>query len=204
MRLFTLYCSLTPNFSLMKYLIVGLGNIGDEYKNTRHNMGFRVVDRYAEEHNVQFTDGRYGFTAKLRVKNAEIVLLKPSTYMNLSGMAVRYWLQKENIQIENLLVVVDDLNLPFGALRLRMQGSNGGHNGLRNIESCLLTENYSRLRFGIGSDFQKGGQTGFVLGELDEEENKLIDERLKTTSEIITSFCLQGIERTMNLYNKRS
>ena len=187
----------------MKYLIVGLGNIGDEYKNTRHNIGFRVVDRYAEEHDVQFSDGRYGFTAKLRVKNAEIVLLKPSTYMNLSGMAVRYWLLKENIAIENLLVIVDDLNLPFGSLRLRMKGSDGGHNGLKNIESCLLTAEYSRLRFGIGNDFSKGGQMGFVLGELSEEENQLISERLKTTSEIITSFCLQGIERTMNLFNKK-
>ena len=187
----------------MKYLIVGLGNIGDEYANTRHNIGFRVVDRYAADHEVTFTDGRYGMTARLRVKNAEIVLLKPSTFMNLSGMAVRYWLQKENIPIENLLVIVDDLNLPFATLRLRMKGSDGGHNGLKNIESCLLTPNYSRLRFCIGSEFSKGTQLNFVLGELTDDEQKLLQEQLKTTSDIITSFCLQGIERTMNQYNKR-
>ena len=187
----------------MKYLIVGLGNIGDEYQNTRHNIGFRVADHFAAEHQAVFADGRYGFTARIRVKNAEIVLLKPSTYMNLSGMAVRYWLQKENIPIENLLIIVDDLNLQFGTLRLRKQGSDGGHNGLKNIQSCLLTANYSRLRFGIGNDYQKGAQMNFVLGELDEEENKIIAERLKITDDIITSFCLQGIDRTMNAYNNK-
>ena len=188
---------------MMKYLIAGLGNIGDEYAATRHNIGFRIVDHYAAQKQATFTDGRYGFTAHLRVKNAEIVLLKPSTFMNLSGMAVRYWLQKENIPTDNLLVIADDLNLPFGTLRLRMKGSDGGHNGLKNIESCLLTQNYSRLRFGIGSEFHKGGQIDFVLGEMSEQENSIISDKLPVTDEIITSFCLQGIERTMNLYNKK-
>lgn len=187
----------------MKYLIAGLGNIGDEYQNTRHNIGFRVVDHYAASHNAVFADGRYGFTSKFRVKNAEVVLLKPSTFMNLSGMAVRYWLQKENIPVENLLVVVDDLNLPFGTLRLRMKGSDGGHNGLKNIESCLLTPNYSRLRFGIGNDFSRGAQVDFVLSDMSAEEQQTLSDKLLTTDDIITSFCLQGIERTMNLYNKR-
>lgn len=187
----------------MKYLIVGLGNIGDEYQNTRHNIGFRVVDAYAASKQVGFVDGRYGFTARCREKNAELVLLKPSTFMNLSGMAVRYWLQKENINIENMLVVVDDLNLPFGTLRLRMKGSDGGHNGLKNIESCLMTPNYSRLRFGIGNDFSRGHQIDFVLSEWLDEEQKAIPDYLVVTNQIISSFCLQGMERTMNMFNKK-
>ena len=185
----------------MKYLIVGLGNIGDEYRNTRHNIGFMVVDHYAASKSAVWDDRRYGFVTSLREKNAQLVLLKPSTYMNLSGMAVRYWLQKENIPIENLLVVVDDLNLPFGTLRLRMKGSDGGHNGLKNIESCLQTANYSRLRFGIGSEFSTGHQIDFVLGELSTEDKQRLDERLDITDRIISSFCLQGMERTMNLFN---
>lgn len=185
----------------MKYLIVGLGNIGDEYAGTRHNIGFMMVDAFAEAHNASWEDKRYGFVAKCRVKNAEIVLLKPSTYMNLSGNAVRYWLQQEKIPVENMLVMVDDLNLPFGALRIRKQGSNGGHNGLGNIQSVLGTENYARVRFGIGNDFARGAQCNFVLGKWSEEEQKMLAERLKLTMEIIPSFCLQGIDRTMNLYN---
>lgn len=185
----------------MKYLIVGLGNIGDEYAGTRHNIGFMMVDAFAEAHNASWGDKRYGFVAKCRVKNAEIVLLKPSTYMNLSGNAVRYWLQQEKIPVENMLVMVDDLNLPFGALRIRKQGSNGGHNGLGNIQSVLGTENYARVRFGIGNDFARGAQCNFVLGKWSEEEQKMLAERLKLTTEIIPSFCLQGIDRTMNLYN---
>lgn len=185
----------------MKYLIVGLGNIGDEYAGTRHNIGFMMVDAFAEKQNAQWEDKRYGFVAKCRVKNAEMVLLKPSTYMNLSGNAVRYWLQQEKIPVENMLVMVDDLNLPFGALRIRKQGSNGGHNGLGNIQSVLGTENYARVRFGIGNDFARGAQCNFVLGKWSEEEQKMLVERLKLTTEIIPSFCLQGIDRTMNLYN---
>lgn len=187
----------------MKFLIVGLGNIGDEYRNTRHNIGFRILDVFAETQHVVFQDSRYGFVARCRVKNAEMVLLKPSTFMNLSGTAVRYWLQKENIPVENLLVLVDDLALPFGTLRLRLKGSDGGHNGLKNIQECILTQNYSRLRFGIGSDFVHGAQVSYVLGEWSDQETALLSERLQTCGEIIKSFCLQGVERTMNLYNKK-
>ena len=185
----------------MKYLIVGLGNIGDEYAGTRHNIGFMMLDAFADAQGVSWADKRYGFVAKCRVKNAEMVLLKPSTYMNLSGNAVRYWLQQEKIPVENMLVLVDDLNLPFGTIRIRKQGSNGGHNGLGNIQSVLGTENYARVRFGIGNNFSRGAQCNFVLGKWTDEEQKLLPDRLKLTSEIIPSFCLQGIDRTMNLYN---
>lgn len=185
----------------MKYLIVGLGNIGDEYAGTRHNIGFMMLDAFADAQGATWADKRYGFVAKCRVKNAEMVLLKPSTYMNLSGNAVRYWLQQEKIPVENMLVLVDDLNLPFGTIRIRKQGSNGGHNGLGNIQSVLGTENYARVRFGIGNNFSRGAQCNFVLGKWTDEEQKLLPERLKVTSEIIPSFCLQGIDRTMNLYN---
>lgn len=185
----------------MKYLIVGLGNIGDEYANTRHNIGFKMLDAFAESTGVQWEDKRYGFVGRCRVKNAELVLLKPSTFMNLSGMAVRYWLLKENIPLENLLVMVDDLNLPFGTIRMRKAGSDGGHNGLKNIQLCLCTPNYARLRFGIGNEFTHGVQVNFVLGEWTEEETKALPDRLAVTTEIIKSFCLQGIDRTMNQYN---
>ena len=185
----------------MKYLIVGLGNIGDEYAGTRHNIGFMMLDAFADAQGATWADKRYGFVAKCRVKNAEMVLLKPSTYMNLSGNAVRYWLQQEKIPVENMLVLVDDLNLPFGTIRIRKQGSNGGHNGLGNIQSVLGTENYARVRFGIGNNFSRGAQCNFVLGKWTDEEQKLLPERLKVTSEIIPSFCLQGIDHTMNLYN---
>ena len=185
----------------MKYLIVGLGNIGDEYRDTRHNIGFKMLDAFAEASNIVFEDKRYGFVGKGRVKNAELLLLKPSTYMNLSGNAVRYWLQQEKIPVENMLVLVDDLNLPFGTIRIRKQGSNGGHNGLGNIQQVLGTENYARVRFGIGNAFTRGAQCNFVLGHWTAEEEKMLPDRLKITSEIIPSFCLQGIDRTMNLYN---
>jgi len=185
----------------MKYLIVGLGNIGDEYRDTRHNIGFKMLDAFAEASNIAFADKRYGFVAHCRVKNAEIVLLKPSTYMNLSGNAVRYWLQQEKIPVENMLVLVDDLNLPFGSIRMRKQGSNGGHNGLGHIQQVLGTQNYARLRFGIGNEFTKGRQVNFVLGQWTDEEEKILPERLKIVCEIIPSFCLQGMDRTMNLFN---
>ena len=185
----------------MKYLIVGLGNIGEEYAGTRHNIGFMMLDAFADALNATWADKRYGFVAKCRVKNAEMVLLKPTTYMNLSGNAVRYSLQQEKIPVENMLVLVDDLKLPFGTIRIRKQGSNGGHNGLGNIQSVLGTENYARVRFGIGNNFSRGAQCNFVLGKWTDEEQKLLPDRLKVTSEIIPSFCLQGIDRTMNLYN---
>lgn len=186
-----------------KYLIVGLGNIGDEYRDTRHNIGFKMLDAFAEASNVAFEDRRYGFVGRCRIKNAELVLLKPSTYMNLSGNAVRYWMQEEKIPLENLLVMVDDLNLPFGTIRIRKQGSAGGHNGLKHIEQVLCTPNYARVRFGIGNEYTHGAQIGFVLGAWTKEEEEQLSERLKITSEIIPSFCLQGIERTMNMFNHK-
>ena len=184
-----------------KFLIVGLGNIGDEYRNTRHNIGFRMLDAFAEASNIAFEDKRYGFVGKGRVKNAELVLLKPSTFMNLSGNAVRYWMNEEKIPLENLLVLVDDLNLPFGSIRIRKQGSNGGHNGLGHIQQVLCTENYARVRFGIGNDYARGAQINFVLGQWSDEEEKIMPERLDIVKQIIPSFCLQGIDKTMNLFN---
>ncbi len=187
----------------MKYLIVGLGNIGSEYAGTRHNIGFRAVDAFAEKQGVEWADKRYGFVAKTRVKNAELILLKPSTYMNLSGQAVRYWAQQEKIPVERILVIVDDLSLPVGKIRMRGSGSAGGHNGLKNIESCMMTQNYARIKFGIGNEFPKGTQIDFVLGKFSDEDNKLIAEKLDYVGEMIQSFCLQGLDRTMNQYNKK-
>ena len=185
----------------MKYLIVGLGNIGDEYAGTRHNIGFMAVDHFAGKHDVVWADKRYGFVGKCRVKNAELVLLKPSTYMNLSGNAVRYWLNEENIPVENMLVIVDDLNLPFGTIRIRKQGSDGGHNGLKHIQQVLGTQAYSRVRFGIGNEYTRGAQINFVLGRWTDDEKQQLTDKLDRIAEIIPSFCLQGIDRTMNQYN---
>ena len=187
----------------MKYLITGLGNIGAEYAGTRHNIGFRVVNKLVDEAGVRFTEERYGAIARLRVKNCELVVLKPNTFMNLSGNAVRYWLQKENIAVENLLVVVDDLALPFGTLRLKPQGSDAGHNGLKNIAQMLGTQNYARLRFGIGNDFPRGGQRDYVLGRFPEEEIAAMPPIIERAVEIIKSFCLAGIQLTMNQYNNK-
>ncbi|GGK10737.1 peptidyl-tRNA hydrolase [Parabacteroides faecis] len=191
------------NARIMKYLITGLGNIGSEYWGTRHNIGFRVVNALAEEAGVPFTEERYGAVARMRVKNCELILLKPNTFMNLSGNAVRYWLQKENIPVENLLVVVDDLALPFGTLRLKPKGSDAGHNGLKNIQQLLGTQEYNRLRFGIGSDFPRGGQIDYVLGKFPSEELELMPEKLKRAIEIVKSFCLAGVQITMNQYNNK-
>lgn len=187
----------------MKYLIVGLGNIGAEYVGTRHNIGFRVVDAFAEKQGAEWADKRYGFVAKTRVKNAELILLKPSIYMNLSGQAVRYWAKQENIPVERILIIVDDLSLPVGKIRMRGSGSAGGHNGLKNIESCMMTQNYARIKFGIGNEFSRGAQVDFVLGQFSDEDNKIIEEKLDYTGEMIKSFCLQGVDRTMNQYNKK-
>ncbi len=187
----------------MKYLVVGLGNIGDEYAGTRHNIGFRVLDAFAEASNAVFEDKRYGFVAHTRVKNAELVLLKPSTYMNLSGMAVRYWLNKENVELERLLVIVDDLALPFGKLRLKGNGSDGGHNGLKNIAQLLGTQQYARLRFGIGNDFPQGAQVDFVLSGFSDEELQGMDERVKMACEAVKAFCLSGLTFAMNHYNNK-
>lgn len=187
----------------MKYLIVGLGNIGSEYQGTRHNIGFMTLDAFAEASNVAFEDKRYGFVAHTRVKNAELVLLKPSTYMNLSGMAVRYWMQKENIPLENVLIICDDLSLPVGKLRLRGSGSAGGHNGLKNIESCVGSQAYARLKFGIGNDFPRGAQVDFVLGQFSDEDKGVLKERIIYACDVIKSFCLAGLDITMNQYNKK-
>lgn len=192
-----------PQDDSMKYLIVGLGNIGDEYAGTRHNIGFRVVDAFAQKQGATWMDKRYGSIARTRVKNAELTLLKPSTYMNLSGQAVRYWAQQEKIPVERILVIVDDLSLPTGKIRMRGSGSDGGHNGLKSIASCMMTQNYARIKFGIGNDFPKGTQVDFVLGQFSDEDNRLVDEKLDYVGEMIKSFCLQGLDRTMNQYNKK-
>ena len=187
----------------MNFLIVGLGNIGDEYAKTRHNIGFRVVDALAKAGDVTFEDKRYGFVTTLKVKNQTLTLLKPSTYMNLSGNAVRYWMNEKKIPLENVLIVVDDLSLPFGQLRLKPSGSEAGHNGLRHITQVLGTQNYARLRFGIGNDFPRGGQVDFVLGEFPAEDLEKMDERLETAGEMVKSFALSGIQFTMNHFNKK-
>lgn len=187
----------------MKYLIVGLGNIGEEYRDTRHNIGFNVLDAFAKASNLVFEDKRYGAVARTSLKGREFILLKPSTYMNLSGNAVRYWMQQEKIPLENLLIIVDDLALPVGTLRLKGKGSDAGHNGLKHIAATLGTQNYARLRFGIGDDFPRGGQVDFVLGHFSNEEKEVIDEQITVAIEIIKSFCLAGITITMNQFNKK-
>lgn len=187
-----------------KFLIVGLGNIGPEYQKTRHNAGFMVIDNISRNNNISFEDKRYGCIGNLSIKGRQLFLLKPSTYMNLSGLAVRYWMQKENISLENLLIIVDDFVLPFGTLRLKGKGSDGGHNGLKNIAENLGTQNYARLRFGTGHNFNKGQQIDFVLGEFEEKHLKQLSELLNTCNEIIKSFCLAGLDITMNQFNHRN
>lgn len=187
----------------MKYLIAGLGNIGSEYKNTRHNIGFQILDTLAGVSNIAFNDRRYGFVAEYKYKGRIFILLKPATYVNLSGRAVNYWLKKEKIFLNNLLVVADDLALQFGQLRIKAKGSPGGHNGLRNISEVLGSNDYARLRFGIGDNFYKGFQVDYVLSEWLEEEVNLLPERIDEAIEIIKSFGTLGIDRTMNLFNKK-
>lgn len=188
----------------MKYLIVGLGNIGTEYQDTRHNIGFNVLDAFAKASNAVFEDMRYGAVAEVKLKGRTLVLLKPNTYMNLSGKAVSYWMQKEKIGLEDLLVIVDDLALPFGTLRLRGQGSDGGHNGLKNINALLGTCNYARLRCGIGNEFARGQQIDYVLGSWKEEETELLPALLNRCTEIITGFVLMGLSKTMTAYNGKA
>ncbi|MFC2384824.1 MAG: aminoacyl-tRNA hydrolase [Hoylesella saccharolytica] len=185
-----------------KYLIVGLGNPGNEYEATRHNTGFMILDAFAKASNIVFADKRYGFIGETSLKGRKIFLLKPTTYMNLSGNAVRYWLDKENIALEHLLVVVDDLALPLGTLRLKGNGSNGGHNGLGHIQQ-LLGNQYARLRVGIGNDFPRGGQVDWVLGRYNDEEMKILQPAIEQGIEIIKSFVLAGLTLTMNQYNKK-
>ena len=185
----------------MKHLIVGLGNIGPEYEGTRHNIGFRILDALAKASNISFQDRRYGFVAHMRVKNQELVLLKPSTYMNLSGNAVRYWMQQEKIPLENILILVDDLSLPVGTIRMRQGGSDAGHNGLKHIAQMLGTQSYNRLKFGIGNEFPRGGQIDFVLGKFSPEDEKIVDERALVACDAIRAYALSGMGFAMNHYN---
>ncbi|RFC55992.1 aminoacyl-tRNA hydrolase [Brumimicrobium aurantiacum] len=187
----------------MKYLIVGLGNPGAKYENTRHNIGFKVVDAFAKEREANFETIKLGDVAKAKWKGRQIILLKPSTFMNLSGKAVNYYLQKEKISVDNLLIITDDLALPFGKLRMKGKGSDGGHNGLKDIQATLNTNKYARLRFGVGSEFSKGQQVDYVLGEWTSEENDMMEERIKTATEFIKGFSTIGLNQTMSNWNNK-
>lgn len=187
--------------TMKKYLIVGLGNIGDEYAETRHNIGFKILDALAHQKELNFETQKLGDVAIYKLKGRSILCLKPSTYMNLSGKAVRYWMDKEKIPLENLLIITDDINLAFGTLRLKTKGSDGGHNGLKDIQQILQTTNYNRFRFGVGSEFGKGRQVEYVLGQWNEEENAKMKERLEKSVALIESFVLSGVSRTMNQFN---
>ncbi len=186
---------------MKKLLIVGLGNIGDKYENTRHNVGFRIVNEIAKEHSVIFETKKLGSIASFRFRGIIFRLLKPSTFMNLSGSAVKYWMDKENILLENLLIITDDININFGNIRLKTKGSAGGHNGLKDIQEKLNTKKYSRFRFGIGANYYKGKQIDFVLSEWTDEEKSQLQERLNIAVNAVISFGMSGIENTMNAYN---
>ncbi len=192
----------TKDPDMKRFLIACLGNMGPEYVGTRHNAGFMVADALAADAGVSFQSKRYGDMAVVRVKNCELLILKPSTFMNLSGVAVRYWMNHEKLPLENLLVVVDDMAIPFGSIRMRKQGSDAGHNGLKNIASELGTQNYARLRFGIGNGFPRGGQIDYVLGKFPPEEMEKMPEVLKKACDAIKAFCLSGPDFAMNHYNK--
>jgi PTH1 family peptidyl-tRNA hydrolase len=187
----------------MNYLVVGLGNIGAEYASTRHNMGFMVLDAWAQASNLLFETRRYGSVAECSFKGRKFILLKPSTYMNLSGSAVRYWMHKMNVPTERLIVICDDLNLPFGTVRMRRQGSDGGHNGLRDIQDALGTQEYTRIRIGIGNGFARGGQVDFVLGEMDEEQKQKVRELSVDIIAGIKEYATGGPERAMNFLNAK-
>jgi PTH1 family peptidyl-tRNA hydrolase len=186
---------------MKKFLIVGLGNIGAEYVNTRHNIGFKILDFFAKKESISFQTAKLGDIAEYKIKGRTLIFLKPNTYMNLSGKAVKYWMEKENISKENILVITDDLNLTFGSIRIKPRGSDGGHNGLKNIQTILNTVDYPRYRFGISDAFKKGKQVDYVLGEWSDEEKENLIERLEISSQIITSFALAGLNETMNQYN---
>jgi len=188
----------------MKYLIVGLGNIGEEYSDTRHNIGFTILDAFASDAGVIFSDRRYGSVSLSKYRGRIFVLLKPSTYMNLSGNAVNYWLKKEKIAVENLLVIVDDIALPLGSIRMKPKGSDGGHNGLAHINAVLGTSEYTRIRVGIGNEFRKGSQIDYVLGRWSPEEKKFLDGRIRIVIEMIKSFGMVGTELTMTTFNRSS
>jgi len=186
---------------MKKYLIVGLGNIGSEYVNTRHNIGFKAVDFMAKEAEASFETVKLGALTEIKVKGRTLFLLKPNTYMNLSGKAVQYWMEKEKIAKENVLIITDDLNLPFGTIRIKPKGSDGGHNGLKNIQAVLNSSEYPRLRFGISDQFKKGQQVDYVLGDWSDEETKLLSERLEVVSKAVKEFVLAGLNNAMNNYN---
>lgn len=189
------------NDPMKKFLIVGLGNIGPRYEKTRHNIGFKILDFLAEKEEISFTTDKLGDIASFKYKGRTFILLKPSTYMNLSGKAVNYWLQKEKVPLENMLVITDDLNLDFGTIRLKTKGSDGGHNGLKDIQNTLNTTKYNRFRFGISDKFSKGQQVDYVLGEWGEDELKKLPERLEKSYELIKSFGTAGVNNTMNTFN---
>lgn len=191
----------TDSDPMKKFLIVGLGNIGAEYVNTRHNIGFKVVDHLARKESLDFQTVKLGAMAEYKLKGRTLFLLKPNTYMNLSGKAVKYWMDKENIPASNILVITDDLNLSFGTIRIKPKGSDGGHNGLKSIQQTLNSSDYPRFRFGISDDFKKGRQVDYVLGEWNEEETAKLPERLDVAAEIICSFALSGLDITMNTFN---
>ena len=186
---------------MKKFLIVGLGNIGPDYEDTRHNIGFKILDFLAEQEGFTFESAKLGAVATFKYKGKSVVCLKPSTYMNLSGKAVKYWMDKENINLDNILVVTDDINLPFGSLRLKGKGSDGGHNGLKDIQNVLQTTTYNRFRFGVGSNFSKGKQVDYVLGKWDNEQEKAMPERLKISTDLVRSFIFAGAKNTMNQFN---
>jgi len=187
--------------SMKKYLIVGLGNIGEKYTETRHNVGFKILDALAVKESFSFETLKLGDVASFKIKGRSVLCLKPSTYMNLSGKALKYWMDKEKIPLENILVITDDINLPFGTIRLKTKGSDGGHNGLKDIQSVLQTTAYNRFRFGVGADFGKGRQIDYVLGEWNEEEKNELTERFEKATELIKSFVLAGVKNTMNVFN---
>jgi PTH1 family peptidyl-tRNA hydrolase len=191
----------TKKALMKKFLIVGLGNIGEKYTNTRHNIGFKILDEVAEENKVTFETEKLGDVATFRFKGRTFILLKPSTFMNLSGKAVKYWMDKENISVENLLVVTDDIHIDFGSIRLKAKGSAGGHNGLKDIQEKLNTQQYARFRFGVGGNYSKGRQVDFVLGEWSKEETSQLIERLPTSAKVIPSFGTAGLANTMNTFN---
>ena len=200
-----IFCGTTTHLeetdTMKKFLIIGLGNIGSEYAETRHNVGFKVLDSLAKKEDFAFETARLGAIGTFKIKGRSILCLKPATYMNLSGKALKYWMDKEKISIENLLVITDDINLPFGTLRMKTKGSDGGHNGLKDIQNVLQTTHYDRLRFGVGSEFAKGRQVDYVLGEWNEEEKEILNERLEKCGEIVRSFVLSGVKNTMNQFN---
>jgi len=189
---------------LKKILIVGLGNPGAEYKYTRHNIGFLTADRLAEKLKTDFKTERYGDVAIGRYRGKRFTILKPNTYMNLSGKAVRYWLEKEKISLENIMIITDDVNLDFGVLRMRPKGSDGGHNGLKNIQELLQTNQYPRLRFGVGKDYPRGAQADYVLGRWTEEQMKELPEIIDKASDALIAFAQEGLQRTMNKFNTKT